>query len=151
LTFLVSQIIVSFLGIGPYPMNHEKSGPDQKAKQPEIAPDTPGKEIVIQVRTRENQRSSDNTDNRQPAQITIQHIFERRAIFSQTFAPLYRIVESKQNTHGAENDPMGIVMKALSSWSTSITSCCCAWILKQPVNQAKIHSVLAPPKNCVRI
>src|SRR5581483_253256 len=74
LTIFIGQIIRPFLRIFLDQVDNPGNGPGDQAKQPQIAPETPGEEVSIQEDTRKDNWQADKADNRQPAKIAIQHI-----------------------------------------------------------------------------
>src|SRR6185312_12531806 len=137
-------VVIAFLGIFCKAMDHKEYRPDYQAEYPGIAPEAPGEEVLIQSHTRTDQGKTNDADDRQPGEIAIQHILQRRTPFGKTLPALYRVIEGDDQAQSAENDPEGIKMENFRCRSTGVASSGRTRVLEEPVNQVKMHSVPAP-------
>src|SRR5579884_3252740 len=143
LLFLVCQVVCAFLWILAHEVENPEDSPYDQREQPEVAPDTPGEEVIIQVGARENQRIAQNADHRQPAQVAIKHIFDERLVLDKAFAPLNAIIERDQDADAAKDEPGDIKMKRFRPAQPAIYPGC-PRIGKQPLNQVEVHSIQLP-------
>src|SRR6266700_7733899 len=102
-----------FLRILPDQVDDPRNDPVDDAEQPEVAPETPGEKVAVQIDAGKDQRQPDKADDRKPAQIAVEHALEQGLGFEEALSTLNGIIKSEQKTGTAEDKPGPEKMKRL--------------------------------------